>query len=425
MFQSTPSIGRQQYREEMITLPSMINSLNKGNSNPSWSLTKGLAVLAVAMAGLPAMAAEPPVKLGFIAAQSGPLGVLGAEQKRGLDLALEQLGGKLGGREVKVYGADSRATPGVAVQEVAKLIDKDDVDVITGATASNEIMAIVKPVAAAGLTLVGTNGGPSPLAGKDCNPAYFSMAFQNDQWSEGMGRYMNEHGIKKGYFIGMDYQAGWDHVGGAERTFEGEKLAKVFTPQSQLDFSAELAQIRAANPDGVFAFYPGGAAIAFVKQYAQSGLKVPLFSNAGLIDTLFLSSFGEDSLGVVVTSHYNPYVDNAANKRFVEAFRAKHGREPSSYAASQYDAVMLLDKAVAALPAGKVDRKALRAAIAKAEFDSVRGPFAFNKNHMPVQNIYVQLVEKDAQGQLVLKLLGTAAEKASDPYVEQCTMAAL
>lgn len=383
------------------------------------------AALTLPWAGLPAAAAEPPIKLGFIVAQSGPLGVLGAEQKRGLDLALEQLNGKLGGREVKLYGADSRATPGVAVQEIAKLVDKEDVDVITGGTASNEIMAMIKPIAAAGLTLVGTNGGPSPLAGKECTPAYFSMAFQNDQWSEGMGRYMSAHGVKKGYFIGMDYQAGWDHVGGAERTFEGEVVAKVFTPQAQLDFSAELAQIRAANPDGVFAFYPGGAAIAFIKQYAQSGLKVPLFSNAGLIDTLFLPSFGEDSLGVVVTSHYNPQVDNAANQRFVERFRAKYGRDPSSYAASQYDAVMLLDKAVAQLPAGKIDRKALRAAIAQADFDSVRGPFAFNNNHMPVQNIYVQQVEKDAQGQLVLKLLGTAAEKAGDPYAGQCAMAPL
>lgn len=384
--------------------------------------SKWMVALSVSMASLSAQAAEPPVKLGFIAAQSGPLGVLGAEQKRGLDLALAQLGGKLGGREVKLYSADSRATPGVAVQEVAKLVDKDDVDVITGGTASNEIMAMIRPIAAAGLSLIGSNGGPSPLAGKECSPAYFSLAFQNDQWSEGMGAYMTSQGVKKGYFIGMDYQAGWDHVGGAERTFEGETVAKVFTPQSQLDFSAELAQIRAANPDGVFAFYPGGAAIAFVKQYAQSGLSVPLFSNAGLIDTLFLPSFGDDAVGVVVSSHYNPQLDNAANQRFVQAFREKHGRDPSSYAASQYDAVMLLDKAIAQLPAGKVDRKALRQAIAQAEFDSVRGDFAFNKNHMPVQNIYVQKVEKDAQGQLALTLLGVAAEKAGDRYAEQCVM---
>lgn len=362
------------------------------------------------------------IKLGFIAAQSGPLGVLGAEQKRGLEIALEQLGNKLGGRDIDLYNADSRATPGVAVQEVSKLIDKDDVDIITGATASNVIMAIVKPIAASGLTLLGTNGGPSPLAGKACSPAYYSIAFQNDQWSEGMGAYMSAHGVKRAYFIGMDYQAGWDHVGGAQRAFKGESVAKVFTPQAQLDFSAELAQIRAAKPDGVFAFYPGGAAIAFAKQYAQAGLNIPLFSNAGLVDTLFLPAFGDNAVGIVISSHYNAELDNAANKKFVQAFTEKFGRSPSSYAASQYDAVMLLDKAIGQLPAGKIDRKKLQALIGTTKFDSVRGNFKFNTNHMPIQNIYAQRVEKDSKGNLILKLVSTAAENAGDRYAAECKM---
>lgn len=365
--------------------------------------------------------AQETVKLGFVAALSGPLGVLGAEQKRGLEIALEELGGKLGGREVRLYEADSRATPGVAVQEVAKLVDRDDVDIITGGTASNEIMAMIKPIAAAGLTLLGSNGGPSPLAGKDCSPAYYSVAFQNDQWSRSVGKYMSDHGVKRAYFIGMDYQAGWDHVGGAEQAFEGETVSKVFTPQAQLDFSAELAQIRAAKPDGVFAFYPGGAAIAFVKQYSQSGLSLPLFSS-GLVDTLFLPSFGEDAAGITVSSHYNAHLDNAANKQFVEAFRAKHGRDPSMYAASQYDAVKLLDKALASMPAGKIDRAKLNKAIAKTEFDSVRGDFKFNVNHMPIQSFYAQKVEKDKENKLTLALVGVAAENVGDPYASECSM---
>ncbi|RII83266.1 ABC transporter substrate-binding protein [Neopusillimonas maritima] len=366
--------------------------------------------------------AEDKVRLGFIAALSGPLGVLGAEQQRGLDLALEHLNNRLGNRTVELYTADSRGNPGVAVQEVSKLIDRDDVDIVTGATASNEVVALVKPIAAAGLTLVGSNGGPSPLAGKNCSPAYFSVAFQNDQWSEGMGKYMNEQGIKRAYFIGMDYQAGWDHVGGAERTFEGERLAKVFTPQSQLDFSAELAQIRAAKPDGVFAFYPGGAAIAFVKQYAQSGLDIPLFSNAGLVDTLFLDAFGEDALGVTVTSNYSAKLNNSANKKFVEDFSKKYGRDPSFYAAQQYDAVMLLNQAIAKLPEGKFDREKAQDLIGTTSFDSVRGNFEFNRNHMPIQTVYALKVVKGDDGKLALNLEGVATESAEDPYVAECQM---
>jgi len=380
------------------------------------------AVLAVSLAALAFQAhAEDKIKLGFIAALSGPLGVLGAEQQRGLDLALEHLNNRLGGREVELYTADSRAVPGVAVQEISKLVDKENVDVITGGTASNEIMAMVKPIEAAGLTLLGTNGGPSPLAGKDCTPNYYSIAFQNDQWSEAMGRYMNEQGIKRAYFIGMDYQAGWDHVGGAERTFKGENLGKIFTPQSQLDFSAELAQIRAAKPEAVFAFYPGSAAVAFVKQYAQSGLDIPLFSSAG-VDTLFLAAFDDAAIGSVFSSHYNAGIENEANKQFVADFTKEFGRKPSLYAASQYDAIMLLDKVVAQLPAGEIDRKKLQELIGSTPFTSVRGDFKFNHNHMPIQNIYAQRIEKGEDGKLALNLIGVASENVEDRYAAECPM---
>ncbi|CAM5529196.1 ABC transporter substrate-binding protein [Eoetvoesiella caeni] len=384
---------------------------------------KATLMLVSALGAAQAYALEP-VKLGFIAAQSGPLGVLGAEQKRGLDLALEALGGKLGDRPVELYTSDSRGVPGTAVQEVSKLIEKEGVDVITGGTASNEILAMVKPISKAGVTLVGSNGGPSPLAGKECNPGYYSVAFQNDQWSNGMGTYMSDHGVKRAYFIGMDYQAGWDHVGGAQSSFKGETVAKVFTPQAQLDFSAELAQIRAAKPDGVFAFYPGGAAIAFVKQYAQAGLSktIPLYSNAGLVDTLFLPSFGDNAVGVVISSHYSADLDNPANKKFVADFQAKYKRDPSSYAASQYDAVMLIDHALRAVGGDKIDKAKLRAALATAKFDSVRGAFKFNTNHMPIQNIYVQKVERDKNGELTLRLLGVAQENAADRYAQDCAM---
>ncbi|MBC7202015.1 MAG: ABC transporter substrate-binding protein [Pusillimonas sp.] len=380
------------------------------------------AVLAVSLAAMAFQAhAEDKIKLGFIAALSGPLGVLGTEQQRGLDLALEHLNNRLGNREVELYTADSRAVPGVAVQEISKLVDKEGVDVITGGSASNVIMAMVKPIQAAGLTLLGTNGGPSPLAGKDCTPSYYSIAFQNDQWSEAMGHYMNKQGIKSAYFIGTDFQAGWDHVGGAERTFEGENLGKIFTPQAQLDFSAELAQIRAAQPDGVFAFYPGGAAVAFLKQYGQSGLNIPLFSSGG-VDTQFLPAFDDAAIGAMFVSHYNAGLENEANKRFVEDFTKEFGRKPSLYAASQYDAIMLLDKVVAQLPPGKIDRKKLQALIGTTSFASVRGDFKFNHNNMPIQNIYAQRIEKGEDGKLALNLIGVAAENVGDRFAAQCPM---
>lgn len=377
----------------------------------------------VCLAGSSAYAEE--LRLGFIAAMSGPLGVIGSEQKRGLDIALKHLGGTIGGLKVDLVTADSKANPGVAVQEASKLVEKDKVQIITGGTASNEIVAIVKPIVSAGVFFVGSNGGPSPLAGKDCEADYFNVSFQNDQWSEGMGAYMKRKGLKKPYFMGMDYQAGWDHVAGARRGYGKDQpvAGQKFTPTNQLDFSAELAQLRAAQPDGVFAFYVGGPGVAFVKQYAQAGLnkKIQLYSNVGLSDPLLFKAQGDAALGILVSGHYSTELDAGRNKEFVADFRKAHGRDPSTYAAQQYDAVMLLDAAIGSLHGKIGDKDALRAALKKADFKSVRGPFRFNNNHMPIQNIYIQQVSKREDGSLYLKKIDVV-ENVRDPYHAQCPM---
>jgi branched-chain amino acid transport system substrate-binding protein len=378
----------------------------------------------IGMSSLSQHALAADIKLGFLATQSGPLAILGAEQKRGFDLAVEHLGGKMGPLNIAVFGADSKGNPNTAVQEASKLVERDKVDVITGGTASNEIMAVVKPITASGTLFIGSNGGPSPLAGKACNKNYFSAAFQNDQWSEGMGKYMAKQGYKRVYFIAMDYQAGRDHVDGALRGYGAPAMQSVFTPQAQLDFSAEIAQIRAAKPDAVFAFYAGGPAIAFVKQYAQAGLSktIPLLSNMGLADTLFFGALNESALGLTVSGHYAAALDNPANRKFVADFRKKYSRDPSTYAAQQYDAVMLINSAVVARKGDLSDKNALREAVRAANFQSVRGGFKFNVNHMPIQNIYATRVERKEGGELYMKVLGTASEQATDAYYKDCSI---
>lgn len=375
--------------------------------------------------GSSVVSAQETLRLGFVAAQSGPLAVVGVEQKRGLDLALEHLGNKIGGLPVEIVNADSKGNPGAAVQEASKLVEKDKVLIVTGGTASNEIVAIVKPITAAGVFFVGSNGGPSPLAGKECQQNYFNVSFQNDQWSEGMGAYMKRKGIKKPYFIGMDYQAGWDHIAGARRGFGAAApiAAQVFTPQQQLDFSAELAQIRAAAPDAVFAFYAGGAAVAFVKQYSQSGLAqaIPLYSNVGLSDPLYFQAQGDAALGMVVSGSYSTEIDGGNNRQFVADFRAKYKRDPATYAAAQYDAIMLLDSAIRSVNGDLTNKDALRAALKKADFKSLRGPFRFNNNHMPIQNVYIQKVAKRQSGELYLDRIDTVTD-VQDPYNAECPL---
>ncbi|HET7671467.1 MAG TPA: ABC transporter substrate-binding protein [Burkholderiales bacterium] len=382
------------------------------------------AIVVAAMLAAGMAQAQEKIKLGWIAGVSGPLNLVGAEQRRGLDIALEHLGNKLGGVPIELVTGDSKANPGATVQELSRLLEKDRVDVLTGLTASNEILAAIKPITDAKVFFVGANGGPAQTAGEGCSPYYFNASFQNEQITEGIGAHMAKAGVKKLYLLGMDYEAGHEHSNAAKKGYTGEVVAHTFTPLAQLDFAADIAKIRASGADGVWAFYPGGPGISLVRQWAQSGLagKVPLFSNIALSEPLVFQAQGKTALGIVVTGNYFAAIDNAENKRFVEAFRAKHKRDPASFAGLQYDAVMLLDAAVREVKGNVKNQDAFRAALKKASFKSIRGPFRFNNNNHPIQNTYIGVVDQRQDGSLYIRLTGTLRENAPDNFAAKCPM---
>lgn len=386
-------------------------------------MKKALIIFA-ALAVASGIHAQEKIKLGWLAALSGPLNLVGAEQKRGFDVAMEHLGNKLGGIPVEVVTGDSKSNPGATVQELSRLIEKDRVDVITGITASNELLAAIKPIADAKIFFVGSNGGPAHLAGEGCSPFYFNVSFQNEQITEGIAQYMMQKGVKKLYLLGMDYEAGHEHTNAARKGYKGEVVAHVFTPIAQVDFASDIAKIRASGADGVWAFYPGGPGIAFVRQWAQAGLtgKIPLFSNIALSEPLVFAAQGKAALGITITGNYFAALDNPENKPFVESFRAKFNRDPASFAALQYDAVMLLDAAVREVKGNLKNQEAFRAALKKANFKSVRGPFRFNNNQFPIQNTYVGVVDQRQDGSLYIKMLGTIRENAGDDFAAKCPM---
>ncbi len=368
-------------------------------------------------------AQERALRLGFMSSMSGPIAALGVEQRRGLDLAIADLGGKIGGLPVEIFTADDQADAGAAVQGASKLIDKDKVDVITGLIASPALIGASKTIIQSGKLLISANAGPSQFAGKECNPNFFFTAWQNDQVDEAVGRYLNDKGFKRVYFMGFDNQAGYDHINGAKRTFKGENLGESYTGMAQVDFSSEFARVRAAKPDALFVFYVGAPAVAFVKQYAQAGLKkdIPVFSFA-LADALSIKAQGTAALGVKVAGPYFPFIDNPQNKKFVGDFRAKFGRDPALYAANQYDAIMLLDSAIRAVGGKLDDQAALRAALRKADFKSLRGSFRFNVNNFPIQDYYIAEVAKRQDGEMEFAKIDLAMKDGKDSFYEECKM---
>ena len=383
-----------------------------------------LSAAVLMMVSVDQVMAQAKLKIGFISAQSGPLNVLGLEQKRGFEIAMDHLGGKFGQTPIEVVMADSKGNPSATVQEISRLIDKEKVDLIVGLSASNELVAGVKPIVDAKIFFVGMNGGVAVNAGEQCNPYYFNASFQNAQLTTGMGAFMTKQGVKKLYLIGADFEAGYEHTDAAKTGFKGEIVAQQFTPLTQLDFAADIAKIRASGADGVFAFYPGGLGIAFMRQWAQAGLtgKIPVFSNIALTEPTAFQAQGKSVLGTYVSAVYFAGIDNPVNKRFVQDFKTKFGRDPASYAGLAYDAMMLVDSAVKEVKGNVKDQAAFRAALKKANFQSVRGSFAFSSNNHPIQNTYLTVVDERSDGSLFLKATAVIAEKAADSFVSKCPL---
>jgi branched-chain amino acid transport system substrate-binding protein len=382
------------------------------------------AVVAVAV-GLSGMAVAQglrPVRIGLLSSFSGPFGIIGQAIGNAIDLELEANGGNLGGFPVEIIKQDDQAKPDVGLQAATKLVEQDKVDILIGPLLTNVILAAYQPVVAAKVVMISTVSGPGELAGKFCNPYFFSTSWQNSDAAASMGEHMQRLGIKNLYMLAPNYEGGREVLAGVKRYYKGSIVKEVLTPMAQQDFSAELTQIRLAAPEAVFAFYPGNLAINFIKQYAQAGLtsKIPLYT-ASTIDGTTLPGMGEAPVGSFQTASWNPDLPNEANKQFVAAYREKYGTTPSFYAAYAYDAARLIGTALKQA-GGASDREALVAALEKADFHSVRGNFKFNHNHFPIQDFYLLQVTKTADGVVEQQTLSKVFELHGDDYASQCTM---
>ena len=383
-----------------------------------------LTVTAVLACGtVTAALAQTPLKIGFLATFSGPVGTLGQDQYDAFMLAVEQRGGKLGGVPVQVLKEDDQLKPELATQIVQKLIERDNVPIITGITGSQIIMAVAKQITDKQVFLLSTNSGPSPLAGAQCSPYQFVVSWQGDFISEVVGKYATDKGYKKMVLMAPNYQAGKDVLAGFKRYFKGEVLDEIYTPLSQLDFSAEITQVASKKPDALFAFYPGGFGINFVRQYQQAGLlkSLPLLTT-GVVDGTTLPALKETALGIVGGAFWGPDFDNPVSKQFVDDFEKKYNRIPSNFAAQAYDGALLLDSAIAKVKGNVADKPAFGAALKAADFKSVRGNFKFGSNNFPVIDMYMFEAAKDAKGRVSLKTIATPLKNHGDVYAALCPL---
>jgi branched-chain amino acid transport system substrate-binding protein len=381
----------------------------------------GATVLALAN---PATAADS-IKIGFVSTFSGPTAVIGNDMRNSFELALDHMGRKMGGLPVEVIYEDDGQKPDVGKQKTEKLVQSDHVDFIAGYIWSNVLLASLKTAVDSQTFLISANAGPSQLAGELCSPYVFSTSWQNDQTPEAMGLYMNQKGVKSVFLIGPNYAAGKDMLAGVKSTFKGQVLGEEYTVwPSQLDFSAELSKAKASKAESIFVFYPGAAGVQFLNQYVQAGLKdqMPLYT-AFTIDELSLPLQKENALGIPGAQEWVNDLPNEQNKKFVADYRKKYpGLRPTYYGAQAYDAAQLINSAVVAVKGDMSKKDAMKAEMEKADFKSLRGPYKYGNNHIPIQNFYLQDVVKDADGALSLKTVSTIVKDNQDRFHDKCAM---
>ncbi|MDP2819297.1 MAG: ABC transporter substrate-binding protein [Polaromonas sp.] len=398
-----------------------MDACNSLRYNALKKIFSGLALVAL---GATALAADK-VKVGFVSTLSGPSSALGIDIRDGFLLAVKLNGGKLGGLPAEVLISDDQFKPDVARQLFERNIKRDKVDFMTGVVFSNIMLASLPEALDNKVIYISPNAAPSSMAGKDCNPLFFAVSWPNDAYHEAAGAFANQRDVKSVYLLAPNYQAGKDSLAGFKRTFKGQVVGENYTKLGQLDYAAELAEIRAAKPQVLYIFLPGGMGINFIKQFVSAGLgkETMLLLPGFSADQDVINPVGASMAGLFNTAHWSPDFNNPANLKFMAEFRKEYKRIPTLYASQGYDAAQLINAAVRDTKGKLDDQEALRKALRSARFESVRGPFKFNTNQYPIQNYYVRTVGSDGQGGLINKSFNEPILRDhGDAYVQQCAM---
>lgn len=368
-------------------------------------MTRNILLAATAAFALTAgSAGAQELRIGFLNTTTGGGALIGKHIENGFRLGLEHKGwtkdgDRLGGVPTRIFFADDQSKPDAGVQEVEKFLKQHKTQIVAGIIWSNVMMAIQKPVFDAKAMLVSSNAGPSPLAGELCNPLWVSTSFMNDQNAEATGELATRDKVETVLAMAPNYQAGKDNVEGFKRTYKGKIIDTIFYKVGEADFQADLSKVRAAKPKAVYIFAPGSMGVAFMKQWAASGLSkdIKLYTLYA-VDEVTLPGIGDAGIGAVETGHYNPDTKNANNDKFRKDYIAKFGGKPSYFSVQSYDTAAAIDMGVKAV-GGKLDDMApVARAIRKGTLDSPRGMLKWNFNGFLLQPYWKLEIVKGADG---------------------------
>jgi branched-chain amino acid transport system substrate-binding protein len=381
-------------------------------------------ILAAAACGLIAgNASAQELRIGFMNSMNHPLG---KEQVNGFKLGLKAMGwnkdgDKLGGVPTRVFYCDDQVKPDVGVTCAKRFVEQDKVQIVAGIVWSNILNAVRNPVVGNKVILMSTNAGSSRLAGVACSKYFISTSWQNDETPEAMGQLMREEKLDNVFLMSANYQAGKDMMAGFRRYYKGKIKGQILYKLGNRDFQSELTRVRAAQPSAVFIFAPGPMGVAFMKQWAASGLgKTIKLYTVFTIDNFMLLPIGKAAVGSFHTNYWDPDSKNPTNVKFIADYKAAYGRLPSHFAAQSYDAPALIASAVKAVHGNVSNTLALKKAMLKANYASVRGKYTYNFNGMPIESFYKREVIAGPDGKPMIRTTGVVFANHSDAYAKRC-----
>jgi branched-chain amino acid transport system substrate-binding protein len=368
------------------------------------------------------------LRIGFLTTSTGHGAFLGDQLTQGWNLGLQdegwtKNGDKLGGVPTWMVYGDDRESTDAGVEAVNKMLHSDHVDIVAGLVWSNVLMAVRNPVINSKRILLSVNAGASPMSGRACSPYFISTSWNNDQQGEASGAMVQKAGVKTVFLLSPNYQAGKDMLTGFRRYYKGKVVDQLLFKLGASDFQAEISKVRAEKPDGVFIFAPGAMGIAFMKQWHAAGIgnTVKLFTLA-VADNVTLKALGENALGSYNASFWDPNGDFPANRTFVKNFIAKYGHHPSYFSAQAYDGPRLIAAALRKLGSkyDEHDMLALAHTMRRVSYESIRGPYKYNVNGIPIEDWYKIEVVRGAEGKPVIKATDKIFTKYLDSYWKQC-----
>ncbi len=348
----------------------------------------------LALSGVAQAQAGGPLKVGLMLPATGTFAALGDMIEKGFKLYVQEQGGKLSGREIQYFRVDDESDPSKATDNVNKLIKRDQVDVLVGTVHSGVALAMAKAAKESNTLLIVPNAGADAITGPMCAPNIVRSSFSNWQPGYSTGVVAAQKGYKRAMTITWNYAAGAETVKGFREAFEkggGQVVKDLNLPFPNVEFQALLTEIAAQKPDVVFAFFAGGGAVKFVKDYDAAGLKnsVPLFGSGFLTDGT-LQAQGSSAQGLFTTLHYADSLGIPKNNAFRKSFALTYKQNADVYAVQGYDAAQLLGAGLAAVKGDFSKRDALQAAMRKATVDSPRGKFTLSPAGNPVQDMYLR-----------------------------------